>query len=785
MGQRLAPGLAGYLVMAVSALVAYAAGAQETAPTATSTGGGLAEIVVSARRIEESLQRTPVAVSAFRAEDIEARSIEQIGDVSAYTPNFITTSGPTGQNDGFYFVRGVGQTDLNPSIDPAVATYIDGVYLGRVLGSSFDTMDLERIEVLRGPQGTLFGRNTMGGAINVTTRDPGNEFGGRVKVFGGSRELFGAKAVVDVPLADDVSLGLSGLYRNQEGWGERSDGTTFSDAETYAGRGKLVWDFSEAFSAELSVDGSKTEGTSLHQILIGFNPAASSPLGVPLVPEIGDYVQSGPGFVNTSSVPDPEYDLSVWGTSLSLEWDLGGMTLKSITAYRDMEHFSASDFDGSAYTFYDQFFDTDQDQFSQEFQLAGETDKLTWLLGAYYYDESIYHNNGIALGGNNGCLPVPAFVIPPGNPYPSCFDVGSPYATAGVQRYIRNNQQFDLDVEAYAVFGHATWRFTDRWSASLGLRWTSEEKKQDYDFFIDNSLAVASFAGFPPIVLPTLSPDNPFLTIPTSYDKDWDEVTPAVSVEFQATDDILTYLSYSEGFKSGGFNGRPNPNATGQFAAVTAFEPETLETYELGLKSQFADNTVRLNVALFYSDYQDIQLLVLNPDSGFFDTSNASADIQGAEVELLAQPLDALQLEFTGGYVDTDYSSVPPGSNIPPDGVLPSTPEYSFSAGGQYTFLLPGESSLAMRADYSWRDSVYFGATNNPGERQGSYGLLNLRATWTSPDGNVDLSAYGRNVTDEEYFTNGQDVTGPLGVAFAGVGPPAEYGIEFGYRFGF
>ena len=785
MRNRTGSGFAAHSILVLSTLASAGALAQQSPPTA----GALDEIIVSARRVEENLQRTPVAVSAFQSVDIEERSIQRIGDTAAFTPNFVTSSGPTGQNDGYYFVRGVGQTDLNPSVDPAVATYIDGVYLGRIMGSSFDTTDLERIEVLRGPQGTLFGRNTMGGAVSAVTRDPGNEFSARVKLFGGNRDLYGGKVSMDVPLADDLSLGLSGMYKNQDGWGKRSGNATTSSetlnsAETYAGRAKLVYKPSGTFSATLSLDGSHVDGTSEHQILTGFNPAASSPLGVPIVPGIGDFVQTGPGLVNTSSVPDPKYQLSVWGTSLTLDWQLDGMNLKSITAYRNMESFSASDFDGSPYTFYDQFFDTRQDQFSQELQLTGEHEKLSWLLGAFYYNESDYHNNGIDLGGNNGCLPVPAFAIPPGNPYPSCFDTGTPYATAGAQLFIRNNQQFNLDINAYALFAHSTYHFTDRWSASAGLRWTSEKKEQKYNFFIDNTLGVANFAGLPPFIIPTLSPNNPFLTIPTTYSKTWSRVTPALSVEFQATDDILTYLSYSEGFKSGGFKGRPNPGATGAFAEVQPFEPEKLDTIELGMKSQFADDRVRLNLALFYSDYKDIQLLVLNPATGFFDTANASATIKGAEVEMVARPVGELQIQLTGGYADSNYSSVPAGSNIPSDGVLPVTPKYTFSTGVQYTFFLPQASSLAVRADYNWRDSVYYGATNNPGEYQGSFGLLNLRSTWTASDSRLDISVYGRNVTDERYFSNGQDVTGPLGVSFAGVGATREYGLEAGYRFG-
>lgn len=751
------------------------------APAQEPASGGLEEIVVTARRVDESLQRTPVAVSAFLAEDLEQRSIARVGETAAFTPNFVTSAGPTGQDDGFFFVRGVGQVDLNPATDPGVATYIDGVYLGRLMGASFETMDIERIEVLRGPQGTLFGRNTMGGAVNVVTRDPAQNFNGRLKVFGGDRDLYGGRLGVDIPLGDSVALALSGMYKNQDGWGKRaSDGTIFNSSETSTGRAKLKWNASDSFSATLSADITSADGTSQHQILTGFNGAAVSPLGVPIPAGIGNSLQPGVSFVNNSSTPDPEYSLDTQGASLQLDWDTGGLAFKSITAYRELEHFSADDFDGSPFTFYDHSFDTEQDQFSQEFQLSGETDRFTWLVGAYYYEESVYHNNSIALGGNNGCLPFPV----PGNQYPFCGAIGQPYATPGVQRFIRNNQQFDLDITAQALFAHATWRFTDRWSLSAGIRWTDEEKDQQYDFFIDNTRNVANLANLPPIILPTLSPRNPFLTVPSRYEESWDDITPQGSLEFQATDDVLFYVSYAEGFKSGGFNGRPSPNQQGQFAPVEAYDPEQLKTAELGVKSQLWDDRVRLNALVYFSDYEGIQLLVLDPLTGFFRTDNAEAEIKGAELELLARLTPSLEVQGSFGYTDTEYTELNPLSGIPADGVLPVTPEWTASLGAQYTWFLADDASFSLRGDYSYRDDVFYGATNLPNEFQEGFGLFNARATWTAPGGQLKLAAYGRNLTDEEYFSNGQDVVGPLGVAFAGVGAPREWGVELEYRFG-
>lgn len=745
---------------------------------------GLEEIVVTSRRISENMQSTPISVSAFRTEDLEKLHVERIGEIAAYTPNFSTIAGPTGHNDAFFFIRGIGQTDLNAAADPAVGVYIDGVYLGRVVGASFDSLDIARVEVLRGPQGTLFGRNTMGGAVSVTTADPTEDFSGQIMLGGGDRDLQTARASLSVPFSDTFGVALSGLYKTQDGWSKSIvNGKTFDDVDDQAARIKFLWQPNEKFSARLGADISRSRGTSQSQILAGFNPAGASPFGVPKPPQIAADLSTDP-YENRSSTLDPKYSLDASGVNLTLT--LGPLT--SITAYREVDQDVTSDFDASRYNFYQSLISTRQHQFSQELQLAGDTGRLKWLLGGYYYDEGAYHNNGISLGGNNGCLPVPPVAIPPGNPWPSCFVTGQPYATALVDRVIVNNQQFNIDIEALAAFAHATIALADRWSASLGLRWTEETKTQAYDYFIDNTDGVASFAGFPAIILPTLSPRNPNVGVPTTYEKTWSDVTPKLGLEYQATPDLLYYISYSEGFKSGGFNGRVQPNQQGRFPQVKPYDPEHLKAVEVGFKSEWLDRRVRLNTSLFGSRYEDIQLLILNAQTGFFENANGGqAELYGIEVDLLAQPVSAFELNAGIGYIDHEYTELSAGaatSGITKDSKLPGTPEWSGSLGMQYTWQMGSAGVLALRGDYSYRSKVFFNAVNGPLENGDDVGLVNARATYTLPSGSLSFSAYVLNATDEVYVSNGQDVTAALGVAFNSIGPPREWGIEAAYRFG-
>jgi iron complex outermembrane receptor protein len=760
----------------------------------------LEEILVTARKVEESLQAAPVAVSAFTAEMLDDLSATGVGDVAGFTPNLTRTSGPTGGNDGFFFIRGVGQLDLNPAVDPGVATYLDGVYLGRIMGASFDTLDIARIEVLRGPQGTLFGRNTMGGAINVVTRDPGDDFGVKGTITGGSRDRIDGQFSMDVPVTDRFGVTLSGLTRNQDGWGKRdADGATFSDTETVAGRVKAVWDATDALTVRLSGDFTRSDGTPMHTVLLAYQPAPPlfpggpgvTPLGVPFgrpgVPGEADLSPFVPGDATGFDLDDNNTDapldnvLEVWGGNATIDWDVAGMHIKSISSYRELEQLHANDFDGSPYHFFNGAFLTDQEQFSQELQFSGKflDERVDWLAGFYYYTEEDLHTNRICLGTNLG---FPVF-IPPFGPlsFPAAQNDG---------RCIENNQRYSLDVDAWAVFTHVRFRITDQLSATAGFRYTDEEKDYRFNMFIDNTAGVFSFFGFPPIILPTLSPDNPFLGISPDASASWDDLTPKFGVEYQVTPYHLLYFSYSEGFKSGGFNGRPTPGPGGTFAPLTPFDPEQLETFEFGAKTEWFDHRVRLNIAGFLSSYDDIQLLVVNPATGFFDQENAAAaDVNGVEVELMARPFERLDIMAGMGWMDAEYEKLEASSlasGIGFDDPLPMTPEWTFNVGAAYTFLLGELGTFRIRSDYSYTDDVCFQAACNTYDLQDGVGLLSIRGTFQSPDERLSLSVFGRNVTDEEYLSNAQDViAGGLGVAFGNPAEPAEWGVELSYSWGY
>jgi len=762
-------------------------GAQEPPPSAAPDTAGperaadpnaLADIIVTATRTEQSLQKVPIAVTAYGSAAITALGAKTVGDLADVTPNLARTSGPTGGNDAFFFIRGIGQVDSNPANDPGVGVYIDGVYLSRLQGASLDAQDIARVEVLRGPQGTLFGRNTIGGAINITSRDPGEAFAGEARLTGGSRSRIDAYAGFDLPLGDKFAVRLSGSTRNQDGWGKNVyTGKTFGDVHNINGRVKAIWRPDEALKVTLAADILRARGTAAQTILTGVNtavgvqvpgfPVGTTPLGVPfpvdLLADTSSDVDKSFASVN------PRSTLDNWGTSATIDWHGGGsVDAKAIFAYRRVKQFAANDFDGTAYRLYDNFFDTHSNQYSGELQLIGTSfdDRLSWIAGVFGSKEDIYNNNAICLGTNLGAP------IGPGGP------------TRNAGGCLQNNQVFNLKIESVAGFVNATYRFTDRFSLVAGGRYTHEHKKQSFDFFLDNRSGVFSFFGFPPIAyIPTLSPNNPAVGIPTTYAKSWSQFTPKLGLNYQASPDLLLYASYSRGFKSGGFNGRPNPGASGGFNAILPYDPETLDAFEIGVKADLADHRVRLNAAAFYSIYDGIQLLVLDPASGFFNNANAGRNrITGFEVELTAKPVNAVLLYANVGYTHTDYRKLDPRAGIPPDSRLPVTPRWTVGLGASYTAEL-GFGSLTPRIDYSYRSAVFYGAGNAPLEFQSGFGLLNLRLTLTDTSERYSLSGFATNVADKRYISNAQDVRSALGVAFAQIGAPREFGVEVGVKF--
>ncbi len=802
------------LIGLVSALASFSVAAQ------------IEEVVVTAQKIEQLIQDVPVSVTAFTAEDLSGRSAFDIADLEQFTPGLYSTGGGTGGSgqQGNYFIRGVGQGEFTAAQDPGVATYIDGVYIGRTGGANFRLLDIARIEVLRGPQGTLFGRNAVGGAINVITADPTGEFGGQALFRLGTRDRIDGEAVVDLPLIENsLNAKVSVLWHTQDGYTKSViDDRTFGDVDMKAARVKLHWLIADDFDAMFNFDVSDSSGTSNGTILFNANERggryfggllniafpnefAMGRIGAPPGSGISSEISSDPRLSYQSI--DPVDEVDIWGASATLKWDFDDFLIKSITAYRELDQTVANDYDGSRFTYYDQLLTTVQDQFSQEIQISGQAlaDRMQWQGGLFYYTETADQNNAI----NQGAFPVRF----------------SPSV-------VTSNQAFTQETESYAAYAQLTHNLTDRWAVTGGLRYSDEAKDFDYAAVRDNTAGTSVFVrggvlppgvaapaaslfgdvlpvtagagGFPfapgsscQTVLISLIPNLPFgpfqcvpagfvnIPIPDVSDS-WSAWTGRAALEYRATDDLLVYSSWSRGFKSGGSNPRPLTAAD-----AVPFDPEEVDQYEIGLKSEWLDNRVRANLAWYYSDYQNIQALVVPivppgaPPRFFVTTNVGDADIYGVEAEFLAAPTDAVLLNLAVTWMETEISSLTPeattGTSLRVGNELSGRPDWLISAGAQYTWSLGGSGEFLLRADYYHQGESWFNNENTV--KSDSFDLVNVRATYRMPDGRWSISGYGRNIFDEEYLTGRQDVVNQLGTDFGWYGRPDEWGVEASYAF--
>lgn len=742
-------------------------------------GGTLEEIVVTARKREESLQETPIAVSAFSANDMEQRNLSNLMEVGNFTPNVsisATTRGAGGPSANVY-IRGVGQDDFLFTTDPGVGIYIDGVYHPRTIGGVMDLLDLERVEVLRGPQGTLFGKNTIGGAINVVSAKPAEEFGGSAQISLGNQGRIHARGMVDLPIAEG-SLYSKGAfsYKQRDGYGDRFDFTTgakvdedLGDEEQIAFRGALRWLASEDVTVDFSADYTEYDQNSLPTVLVAADPAGGVPIqlwnaliggpaGTPfdgryLIPDnVEDSFGTGPNKV----------DFEGWGVNATIEWELDWVTLKSITAYREFEARFGRDGDGSPLDIVATDNRQDQDQFSQELQAYGSAfdDRLNWQAGIFYFEEFGRDQNQVVLASGlfNALEAIPGqltgapcaapFLAPgcPGNPINPALDLNF-------------NIFNEIDITSVAVFSQGTFEVTDKLSVTAGLRYTYESK----DYTLEHSRPAS----------------GTFIVPLTLVEDSWNEMTPMGNIQYQWTDDFMTYFTVSKGFKSGGFNGRP----TVLSAAVDTFDPEKVTSFELGLKSEWLDSRLRFNAAIFRMDYSDLQVNVVSfqPSTGtlVLRTDNiGDADVEGVELEMQFVPAEGWELGWNLGYLNFEITELDPSiTDITVENENVRTPEWTTSAYAQYSWPWQGYGEFSARVDWAFEDESESDITNTPQLRRRAHSIINARLSFQMPQNGWEVTLFGSNLGDTRYIENGISALNSFGTIEAVYNRPREYGV--------
>ncbi len=785
----------------------------------------LEEVMVTAQKREESVQDVPIAISAFSADALAAKGVSNIADISNFSPNIqIDRASPFAGSSTIIsaYIRGIGQNDFAFNMEPGVGLYVDGVYYARTVGAAIDLLDVERVEVLKGPQGTLFGRNTIGGALHVVTRRPGEELKSKLEMTVGEYNRLDIRGTLDLPLMEDKLYStLSFSSTERDGYQKRIPFNDLSSAvNPFAGpytnatydtdvgqyitaregtggdrqggenarsvRAKFLFTPNDDFDLSVAIDATsaREEATastlvstdpvagpfavSYNACIAGIDPSVLVP-GDPVVASLAGICDLTRGPVGTSlsevganRLPwgdhfitgdkDTTYstgsnfsEVDTWGLNATANWYLSDtMSLVSITSYRELESVFGVDMDGSPLQFLDTSFTMNQEQVSQEFQLNFDAfdGRLHSVVGLYYFQEEGDLLDTVTFG-------------------------------SGLLEVFGPNE---LENKAYAVFTHNNFALTDNLGLTLGLRYTEEEKtftggQSELSGFAD--LFVNQFAaalGIPDAGFP--DPSNPSLLFPVGENqKDFDDLSIRVGLEYKFGDASMVYASFAEGYKTGGWTTRLG--APVSFSAILAgpsagidpvnppdHDSETAETWELGYKAELLDRRLRMNAALFTTDYEDIQVVSApNFTLGvpwFFNAGEAR--IRGIEVEADMVLSSNFVANVSLGYLDAEYQSLgefAQAGGITSDHMLPNVPEESVSIGGTYTFDFSSGSTLSLHADINYKGEMARDVSNTTELIENGFTTANLSLTYAPVDSDWQVILGGENITDERFIVTG------------------------------
>jgi iron complex outermembrane receptor protein len=856
----------------VAAGAAVVAGALPIA--AQEESGGLEEITVTAQRSSQNVQDVPIAVTAISAEMLQSKGINDVAKLSALAPNVTLDAGtPFSGSDTVLaaYIRGIGQNDFAFNQDPGVGVYVDGVYLARSVGSNTSMLDVERVEILKGPQGTLFGRNTIGGAISIITREPGTEFMFRGSVTGGSFNRMDVQATADLPISDRFRTSLSFATAKRDGYqrrvpftnltnladvennplslipdcGDPGDSCSYSTDDSsrfpaagygnsdreggvnqWSVRGKAVFEPSDVFKLTFAADYQNVDQSASPNTALAINPVGLAGLynaclfgvagpnvdGAPCGPRGGLPASAantpyprlpGLGGINVDGNPDNNslpYDarfetgdidttfatgnsfskLKNWGVAATLDFRLSdAFAIKSITAYRDLHWFTGMDLDGSPLPILEPSFQMPQREISQELQLNGSAadGRFNYTLGAYYFKEEGHLHD---------------YVIFP----------------AGLLMIDGPN---DLETKAKALFAHLRYRVTDQFGVTVGARYTDESKLFEGRQHDTNGLnykgsgcnppdALAASLGFPAPPGMTCreflgfpSEAEPYRFYPPGVNRlDFSNTSPTVGAEYHLNDDMMLYASYSEGYKTGSWTTRLSaPNQT--YNDSLFFDPEDATSQEIGLKSELMDRRLRLNLAAFHTEYDDIQL---NSQIGISPTlvNAGDARIYGFEAEAQAVFGGGFTWTAAFGWTDAKYTrlnnvldngalltldSCPLRLEDPNDACnLPKTPEYKIYFGPQYVASVNNGAQLVFNADWTHTAELWNDLGNEQLLKRDQTDLVNASITYVAPGDRWQLAVGGTNLTDERYIVSGQN-QGGVAVIDAVYSRPREWFATF------
>ena len=733
----------------IAATLAVMVAGQVVSPIATAAEPqlmALEEVIVTARKRPELLQDVPVAVTVFTGQTLDNLVLRDIREIEGYVPNVVIDSVSVAPGAASLYIRGVGTQEVEKSFDPAVGVVVDGVALSFVNGSMANTFDIAAMEILRGPQGTLFGRNTTGGVINITHTRPTGELGLRYEATVGTDDRNDVDGVFNFPIIKDELAGKLGVATQNDGGQFKNTltGDQVGDANNQDYNATLLWTPVESFETQFIYENyeDKNDGIPLvsrNSLNVGnpVNPNPDLPCAIFGACDTGKVNETQQDFYHP-------IDFQLDAYTLEMNWEVGLGTITSVSGYRDTDENVPVDFDGTEYAFLHVVRDQQSEQTSSELRFASnETLSEDWdfVVGLYGL------NDNYQLEQNTGIV-----------------EEFGPKVAQHAQTHTDHHR------ESYALFGEANYNITDVWTLILGGRWTYEEKDIYADSFASKGIA-------------DLSPVSN-----VDADHSWEEFTPKLGVDYQYTNDILFYGIYSEGFRSGGYNAR-NSSA----ADIGPYDPEYVNQYEAGMKSELLDQRVRLNLAAFYTDYKDKQEEIIIPDPALGSLTvvrnAATVTISGFEAEANWVATEALLFGANLGYLDASYDDY--DADLNGDGVvtdnsnlnLRRVPEYTGGVDATYTIPI-GPGTASAYAAYRYTDEYWVDASNDPRGLVDSRGVIDVTLSyeWEWTTGRmVKLTAFGRDITDEQDYNSLVSI--PTLLAFSAVGGGEQYGVMISGNF--
>ncbi|MBL4672197.1 MAG: TonB-dependent receptor [Arenicella sp.] len=680
----------------------------------------LEELIVTAQKREQSLSDVNLSVTAFSGDDIDALGFSNSVDIAAQTPS-LSIGTPVGEgNNPSLVLRGVGINDFNDNNESTVSLYVDEVYLGALAGQTFQLFDVERVEVLRGPQGTLYGRNSTGGLIHFISKKPGFENEGNVSLNVGDYSLVEIEAAQDITLGKNTAARIAVAKKDHDGYVKNRIGPDANEANSLAYRVQLETTINDNWVLNLNAHGGESDTVAPQYQHQATNDG------------VGGVTSDLFGYIDTDGdIYAGEYsrvgvlDIETNGQSFVVTGDIAdGVSFTSITAFESVKKTHEEDTDVGPVPGIEPTFIVDHEQVSQEFRLDLERGENIYTLGAYYYDADIKGAQDLDLRGIGDIL---------------------------------LETDYTQDVTSTAIFGRAELRLSELMGLTIGLRYTDEEKDFVYSQDVD-----ATTLGAPAV--------ERVLNITDSLEND--AFSGNVGLDWDLSDATSIYTTVARGFKSGGFN-------VG-FGDGSSYDSETLTSYEFGLKTSFG--RTRLNGALFYYDYQDLQALTFNSATAASSISNASdVTVLGGELEIVSNVTDNLLISAGLSVLDTKIDSISTPVGVLQDRNLVLAPETTANILARYHQTLKSGSSIAYQLDGSYKSEHFFDVVNQPVSRQGGYSVWNARVSWTSSDENLELALWAKNVGEKEYLVYTFDFTDLGGYNQQFFGAPRWVGASMKY----